>query len=38
LDRHDTADPPDPKEIGAIPLPVAIEGLRLSGARTIPAT
>lgn len=30
LDRLDTADPPDPKEIGAIPLPVAIEGLRMS--------
>lgn len=30
LDRLDTADPPDPKEIGGIPLPVAIEGLRLS--------
>jgi hypothetical protein len=31
LDRLDTADPPDPKEIGALPLPVAIEGLRLTG-------
>ena len=30
LDRLDTADPPDPKEIGGIPLPVAIEGLKLS--------
>jgi len=30
LDRLDTADPPDPKEIGGIPLPLAIEGLKLS--------
>jgi hypothetical protein len=30
LDRLDTADPPDPKEIGGIPLPAAIEALRLS--------
>ena len=30
LDRLDTADPPDPKEIGGIPLPVAIAGLKLS--------
>jgi len=31
LDRLDTADSPDPKEIGGIPLPVAIEGIPLSG-------
>ncbi len=31
LDRLDTSDPPDPKEIGGIPLPVAIEGLKLAG-------
>ena len=31
LDRLDTADPPDPKEIGGIPLPVAMEGLRWCG-------
>ncbi|HQL54433.1 MAG TPA: hypothetical protein PLQ87_06980 [Phycisphaerae bacterium] len=30
LDRLDTADPPDQKEIGGIPLPVAIAGLKLS--------
>jgi len=30
LDWLDTADPPDPKEIGGIPLPVAIGGLKLS--------
>ncbi len=30
LDRLDTAAPPDPKEIGGIPLPVAIAGLKLS--------
>lgn len=30
LDRLDTTDPPDPKEIGGIPLPVAIEGLKVS--------
>ena len=31
LNRLDVADPPDPKEIGGLPLPVAIEGLKLSG-------
>jgi len=31
LDRLDTDDPPDPKEIGSIPLPVAIENLKLTG-------
>lgn len=30
LDRLDTADRPDPKEIGGMPLPVAIAGLKLS--------
>lgn len=38
LDRLDTTDPPDPKEIGGTPLPVAIEGLTLSAPWTPVAT
>ncbi len=29
-DRLDTADPEDPKEIGGLPLPVALKGVRLA--------
>lgn len=30
LERLDTADPEDPKEIGGLPLPVAMKGVRLA--------
>ena len=36
LDRLDTADPPDPKELGGIPLPVDA-GCGVGGGRQFPA-